>query len=75
MRIGFAIAGRHPGHYFLGEQVYTYNLPLSCKQIVLRSTLFSIVEATPYNNFLSLKANWQCEFFYWYCNLGSNLSG
>ena len=21
MKVGFAIAGRHPGHYFLGEQV------------------------------------------------------
>jgi hypothetical protein len=23
MKVGFAIAGRHPGHYFLGDQVTT----------------------------------------------------
>jgi hypothetical protein len=29
MKVGFAIAGRHPGHYFLGEQVSYMSLNFS----------------------------------------------
>ena len=32
MKVGFAIAGRHPGHYFLGDQVQNERNNLSTKQ-------------------------------------------